>query len=530
MIASPRWEPLPEETEARLTDFTELVATAIANAESRAAVGRLADEQAALRRVAELVARQASPEQVLGLVTEELSRLLEVTMVRTVRFDPDGTATILAARGIADDGLAEGTNFEIPEGSAIGKVLRTGRPARVDDFAEVKGPIGAALRKQGTGAGVGGPIVVDGRLWGAMAVGARNTEALPPGSEDRVAQFAELVSTAISNIESRAKVERMAAEQAALRRVAELVARHAAAEQVFAIVTQELSRLLDVTMVGTVRFEPDGTATILAAQGMPEDLVSAGTNTPRAGGGVLDQVLRTGRPVRVDDYTKVSGPLAAALHDHGIRSAAAGPIVVDGRTWGAMAAGSQTTLPPGAEDRVAQFAELVSTAISNIESRRKVERLAAEQSALRRVATLVAREHSPDDLFAALAEELGMLLEVDASAILRYEPDSTATVVAGWSDGVIALPLGERFSLEGENLAADVQGTGTARRKEGYEDTAGPIAATVRERGIRSAVASPIVVEGATWGMIAVLSRNPEPLPPTPRRASQSSAAMRASR
>jgi signal transduction histidine kinase len=130
------------------------------------------------------------------------------------------------------------------------------------------------------------------------------------------------------------------------------------------------------------------------------------------------------------------------------------------------------------------------------------------------VATLVAREHSPDDLFAALAEELGMLLEVDASAILRYEPDSTATVVAGWSDGAIALPLGERFSLEGENLAADVQGTGTARRKEGYEDAAGPIAATVRERGIRSAVASPIVVEGATWGMIAVLSRKPEPLPP----------------
>ena len=514
MIASPRWEPLPEETEARLTDFAELVAMAIANAESRAAADRLADEQAALRRVAELVARQASPEQVFGLVTEELSRLLEVNMVRTVRFDPDGTATILAARGIADDGLTEGTKFEIPEGSAIGKVLRTGHPARVNDFAEVKGPIGAALRKQGTGAGVGGPIVVDGRLWGAMAVGARSAEALPPGSEERVAQFAELVSTAISNIESRAKVERMAAEQAALRRVAELVARHAAAERVFAVVTQELSHLLEVTMVGTVRFEPDGTATILAAHGMPEDLVSAGTNTPRAGGGVLDRVLRTGRPVRVDDYTKVSGPLAAALHDHGIRSAAAGPIVVDGRTWGAMAAGSETTLPPGAEDRVAQFAELVSTAISNIESRTKVERLAAEQSALRRVATLVAREHSPGDLFATLAEELGMLLEVDASAILRYEPDSTATVVAGWGNGAIALPLGERFALEGENLAADVQRTGTARRKEGDEDAAGLIAATVRELGVRSAVASPIVVEGATWGMITVLSRTSEPLPP----------------
>ena len=326
-------------------------------------------------------------------------------MVRTVRFDPDGTATILAARGIADDGLAEGTNFEIPEGSAIGKVLRTGHPARVNDFAEVKGPIGAALRKQGTGAGVGGPIVVDGRLWGAMAVGSRSAEALPPGSEDRVAQFAELVSTAISNIESRAKVERIAAEQAALRRVAELVARHAAAEQVFALVTQELSHLLEVTMVGTVRFEPDGTATILAAQGMPEDLVSAGTNTPRAGGGVLDQVLRTGRPVRVDDYTKVSGPLAAALHD----------------TASARGRGARR-----------EVHELVATAVANAESRAELAAsearargLAREQAALRRVATLVASEHTPDDLFTTLAEEVGVLFEVDGSAILRYEADSS---------------------------------------------------------------------------------------------------------
>jgi signal transduction histidine kinase len=320
---------------------------AIANAESRAAADRLAGEQAALRRVAELVARQASPEQVFGLVTEELSRLLEVTMVRTVRFDPDGTATILAARGIADDGLTEGTNFEIPVGSAIGEVVRTGHPARVDDFAEVEGPIGAALREHGAGAGVGGPIVVDGRLWGAMAVGAGSAEALPPGSEQRVAQFAELVSTAISNVESRAKVER----------------------------------------------------------------------------------------------------------------------------------------------------------------------LAAEQSALGRVATLVAREHSPDDLFATLAEEIGVLLEVDGSAILRYERDSTATVVAGWSDGAIIIPLGERFPLEGENLAGEVHRTAWARRKDGYEAVAGPIAATVRELGIRAVVGSPIVVEGTVWGMIAVLSRNPEPLP-----------------
>jgi signal transduction histidine kinase len=143
-----------------------------------------------------------------------------------------------------------------------------------------------------------------------------------------------------------------------------------------------------------------------------------------------------------------------------------------------------------------------------------VEQLAAEQSALRHVATLVASEHSPDDLFSTLADEVRVLLGVDASEILRYEADGTATMVAGWADAPIGLPLGERLPLEGDNLASEVQRTGVPRRKEDYGDAPGAIAAMSREVGIRSAVATPIVVEGATWGMIAVASRRPEPLPP----------------
>jgi signal transduction histidine kinase len=85
--------------------------------------------------------------------------------------------------------------------------------------------------------------------------------------------------------------------------------------------------------------------------------------------------------------------------------------------------------------------------------------------------------------------------------------------VAGWSDGAITIPLGRRFPLEGENLAGEVKGTGRARRKQDYDAAAGPIAETVRALGIHSAVASPIVVEGETWGVIAVLSAQAEPLP-----------------
>jgi GAF domain-containing protein len=87
-------------------------------------------------------------------------------------------------------------------------------------------------------------------------------------------------------------------------------------------------------------------------------------------------------------------------------------------------------------------------------------------------------------------------------------------MVASWSDSGISLPLGQRLPLEGQNLAREVQRIGAAAaRKEDYSDATGPIGAMSREVRIRSAVASPIIVEGATWGMSAVASRRPEPRP-----------------
>jgi GAF domain-containing protein len=358
MVVSSPFREHSTDIENRVAQFAELVSTAISNIESRVEVERLAAKQAALRRVAELIARQAPSLHVFARVTEELSRLLEVTIVRMLRFEPDGTATILATCGVTDDRIPPGTNIRIPEGSVVEQVFRTGRAARLDDFAKVQGPIGAIMREQGARAGVGGPIAVDGRLWGAMAVGAVSAQALPPGAEDRVAEFAELVSTAISNVESRGRVERLVAEQSALRRVAVLVARHAPAVEVFALVTDQLSRLLGVDLVRTIRFEPDGSATVLASTGTAEERMPPGTNMPIAPGGMLDQVFRTGRPSRYDDYSNVGGTTAAILRDEGIRCAVGGPILVDGQLWGAMVATARNAdaLPSGSEDRVAQFA------------------------------------------------------------------------------------------------------------------------------------------------------------------------------
>ena len=403
----------------------------------------LAAEQSALRRVAELVARQAPPERVFALVNEELSHVLGADlMARTVRFESDGTATILAARGGPEDLLPPGTNTPRPEGGILDQVLATGRPGRVDDYALLSGPLAVALHGAGIRSAAAGPIVVDGRTWGAMAVGSG--ELLPPGTEYRVTQFSELVSTAISNIESRARVEQLAAEQAALRRVAELVARQAAPEQVFGLVTEELNRLLDAGTVGTGRFESDGTVTIMAVRGTAQDAFPPGANVALEGGSAIEQVLRTGRPAHIENYDSVGGQLGTVMRKLGAGWAAAGLIVVDGRLWGAMTvnSGSSGAYPAGAEQRVAQFAELVSTAISNIESRARVEQLAAEQAALRRVAELVAQQAPPDQVFALVTQELSLLLGARLIRTVRSESDGTTTVVASLGKDVDRLPPG----------------------------------------------------------------------------------------
>jgi GAF domain-containing protein len=331
---------------------------------------RLAAEQSALRRVAELIARQAPAPEVFAVVTEELGDLLGADVVRTVRFERDGTGTVVAALGRDGDRLPPDTTFTLATGGVLERVFNGHGPSRIDDYSVVGGPTGSTLRAEGVSCSAAGPIVVDGQVWGAMVVAARTPEGLPAGSENRVAEFAELASAAISNSESRAEVQRLAAEQSALRRVAELVARQARPDDVFTLVTEELGRLLGVSIVRTVRFEADGTATVVAAHGIADDRLIAGDNfsIPEQSG--IEKVLRTGRPARLDDFTEVEGPIAAIMREQGAEAGVAGPIVVDGRLWGAMAVGalSAEAVPPGTEERVAQFAELVSTAISNVES------------------------------------------------------------------------------------------------------------------------------------------------------------------
>jgi PAS domain S-box-containing protein len=196
-----------EGPEARLVDFAALLAAAISNAESREALGRLADEQAALRRVATLVARGVEPAEIFSAVSAEVDGLFGLDDATVGRFDPEGRAFIVmgVAKGI--EGLPIGSRWELNDAYVSSKVFRTGRSARIDvsDLDSIATPTAEWIRSRGFMSQVASPIVVDGRLWGALTV-VTTDESLPSDTDKRLENFAELVATAIANTESKSEL------------------------------------------------------------------------------------------------------------------------------------------------------------------------------------------------------------------------------------------------------------------------------------------------------------------------------------
>jgi PAS domain S-box-containing protein len=485
-----------------------------ATKEAETHLRELADEQAALRRVATLVARESSPQRLFALVAEQVARIIDVPLVRLVRYDSDGSAAeLIGGWGESVDPLALGTRWQLDGPGVLASVWRSRLPARLDDYTDVPGQAALVVRQAGMRSAVASPITVEGRLWGAIAVLSPRREPLPEGTEARLADFTELIATAISNTEARDGERRLAEEQAALRRVAELVAREASQVEVFAAVADAVSGLLGEE-VRMVRYEASDAVVVAGSVGPLEHVFAVGSRVPLGGNNAVSRVFRTGKPVRINDYREADGPIADAVSATGLRNVVATPIVVEGRLWGTMvvAAFRDEPIAPQTESRLAQFTELVATALANAESRAELagsearaRKLAEEQAALRRVATLVARESSPEEIFAVVAEEVGQVLCVPIVVVVRYEADgSVMRVLGGWSERAFPVPMGTRLSLDGPSHFADVWATGRPARLDDPTDLPGEIAAAMREAGVGSGAASPILVEGRIWGAIAV--------------------------
>jgi signal transduction histidine kinase len=298
-------------------------ALAVSEAGQRA----LADEHAALRRVATLVAAEAAPSRVFQQVPEEVSRLLGLPGACVVQYDGTEAATVVGAWSQTDRlPLPVGSSLELDDDTVIAKVLRTGTAQRLESYDGAGGRLAQRLREAGYRAAVAAPVAVGGRLWGALVAASALDEPLPEGLEQRLCDFADLVGQALANADAR---ERLAQSRAELVEVSDAERRrlernlHDGAQQ------RLVSVALQLGLAGSKLADDPGTAreTLSAAQ---DDLargleelreLARGLHpvllTERGLGAALDALLtRTPVPVEIEELPqeRLSAPVEAAAY------------------------------------------------------------------------------------------------------------------------------------------------------------------------------------------------------------------------
>jgi signal transduction histidine kinase len=370
--------------------------------------------------VATLVAEGATQAELFAAVAREVALVLGEPRVAVYRYEPDGTATVLGA--IGDQPFQPGANTPLDGPSVAAKVRTTGRPAAITS-------------------GVGAPIVVDGELWGVVATRSDRREPPAPGAGHRLTDFTALVATAISNGQAREELRRLADEQAALRRLATLVAQGAEPPVVFHAVCEETGPLVGATSVTLVRsMSGDGDVTV-ASWSDREAPVAAG-----------------------------APPLEVAA-----------PVVVEARVWGALVVASdQSHAPACTEARLANFADLIATAVSSaaarselVDSRARIVQAADEQrrqvvrdlhdgAQASLVHAVLALESVPDDVRPVVENGLSYARSaIDELRELAHGIHPAALARNGLAGGIAALasraPLTVEVDVPEERYPAPVE-------------------------------------------------------------------------
>jgi signal transduction histidine kinase len=296
-------------------------------AASEASQRALADEQAALRKVATLVATGVPAARLFERVTEEVARLLAMPGASVLRYDGARTATVVA--GWSEDGLLSlplASTVDLDGDTVVARVLRSGSPQRVERYQDTSGRLAETLQRSGYRAAVAAPVTVDGRLWGALAVATRSDEPLPQGIEQRLCDFADLVAQALANADAH---EQLTASRARIVEAGDAERRrlernlHDGAQQ------RLVALAVDLTLIGlTLDKDPTAARTTLSAA---QDLLSEGLDelrelargihpavlTERGLGPALEALIkRSPAPVEITDLPqeRLASPVEATAY------------------------------------------------------------------------------------------------------------------------------------------------------------------------------------------------------------------------
>jgi signal transduction histidine kinase len=487
-------------------EFASLIAKAVANERRRTELRALVQQHSALRDIATLVAQDAGSETIFGAIVNGASQLLGgVSFIRLFRFDTSIGMLIDVSTHTPDEIrnlVGAGAQFKLDESPLAGLVVKTGQPARIDDWSTVPGELAARYLRDGFGPAIGVPITVDGVIWGAITAYNVQDDAIPTGSEVRLTEFAQLMATAISNVQARDTLKDLAEWQGALGRVATLVAEGDEPESVFTAVAHEAARILRVGAVALLRYDAQANVLVkLFGTHGGRSPVPDGTSFSLEDAPLEAKVLETDEPARLDDWSDLPGPVAAGHIANGFGQSVAAAVIINNSTWGFISAFGEAdeVLPLGSEVKLAEFTRLMASAISNAEARSALRSLAEKQgTALRRVATLVAQQASPGVIFAAVADEASRALGVQIVEVIRRAGGSLLLLGSTARDDLNG-PLSDGEVL----VAMKIMESGLAERIDGrsiaeFDQDELPSSSTT--------VGAPILVDGGHWGLIVVTS------------------------
>lgn len=473
------------------------------------AVGVPSSAPSVLRRLATLVEQATSSAAMLGAVAEELGSLIDAAdLAMVARYRPGPSVEVVAgwSRRAGGPDLI-GVRGPLGGRTVSALVLEGARCARADELMATV-TTGGSAGALGTRSVVGVPVVLGGQLWGLLIAASTGESDLPDSTEGLMVDFTDIVTAIIAQTQAREDLQGLLDEQSALRAVATLVARGEGPEVVFDAVAEQAGRLIraDLALIG--RRDGDHRVSSVAAWSST-NVPTVGNSIEVGGDNVTSRVLTTGQPARIDDYRAASGAAAHDARDRGIRSAVGVPITVSGATWGVLLVAStgSTPLAPTTEQTLLKFTDLAATAVANAQARQDLRRVADEQAALRRIATLVAKVAAPDEIFTAVAEAAGAALEADYTALSRLEGDYVELTAAWTRTDAATAPLGSRAKLGGRNVHTMLFETGQPARIDDYGTATGEAGEYATAEGIRSAVGAPITVDGRLWGALAATSR-----------------------
>lgn len=524
LLASVRVDIFPKDADKPLAEFAGLASPMLVWAqvssdlrqveseqtEERRAAARSRDElsalvgaQSALQRVTALIAQGVSQDVLFDSVTAEAADLVQ-GCTTLLRVDTPKCCTVVGSRGSqASIGtrITDGAMMNL-----VAKIRRTRRPARVADHTINDDTINTSDPRGGRSI-VGVPVLVGNEIWGVLGC-TTGERQLHLDTERQLEQFAVLVAVALANVAVKGQLRAFAGEQAALRRVADLAAREAPTDEVMRAVAHQTARLSGVEFTSLLRFEEDGSSTIVSLAGAPSG-IAVGMSASLAGDGAIPRVWRTGRPARVDDLSRAEGGWAAVVAERGYSSTVAVPIFIRGNLWGVLVVvGADGPFPTDTEDHLVNFAELAGSGISAIQARVELRAVADEQTALRRLAELVARGAPLEQVLAATPQGASALMGGMAAALMRYEGDEDALIIAVSNSPA---PVGLRVPLTADTGTGIVHRTGRAHRTDDFAETS--LADVAVRLGVVAAVTVPVVVEGSVWGTLSISTVGP-PIPP----------------